>query len=126
MSWTLWIPLEIPSQNALKGRNWRAVAAATKRRRAAWAWACAAAMRKVGCPPAKGPRSLHIIAYRRQRCRDIANLIGGAKACIDGLVDAGLLVDDSDKLAEISYDQRALKRSPTKRACTQIIVGEIT
>ena len=125
MIWFLTIPLEIPSQNSLKARHWQALARATKQRRAAWRWAGIQAMQAAGCPVATGPRSVHIIAYRRQRCRDIANLVGGAKACIDGLVDAGLLIDDRDAMATISYAQDVLSAKPGRCPCAVLTVSDL-
>lgn len=37
------------------------------------------------------------VAYPDARRRDVHNLMPTVKACIDGLVDAGWLTDDSDK-----------------------------
>ena len=37
------------------------------------------------------------IGYPDNRRRDVHNLMPTVKACIDGLVDAGFLTDDSDK-----------------------------
>ena len=117
----LQIPVEIPTQNVTeRGRTWRARAASTKKRRASWRAWCSSKMMIEGVTPAAGPRTLHIIAYRAQRCKDIANLIGGAKACIDGLVDAHLLLDDQDSMASITYEQRVASKSPTKRPHTTI------
>jgi hypothetical protein len=61
---------------------------------------------------AQGKRSATITSYRRQRITDEANLIGGAKQFIDGMVKAGALVDDSDKMAEITYLQNVLSAIP--------------
>lgn len=117
------IPVEIPSQNATGGgRTWRARAVAIKKVRTLWRTWTMVEMRRAGAPIATGPRSLHIIAYRTQRCADIANLIGGAKACIDGMTDAGLLVDDRDSLARITYEQQVASKSPTKKPHTSIQV----
>ncbi|HAT10313.1 MAG TPA: hypothetical protein DCS97_06915 [Planctomycetes bacterium] len=120
------IPLEAPSQNNLGGRTWRARAGHTKTTRANWRMMAASQMILLAIPKATGPRRLHIIAYRKQRCRDIANLIGGMKACIDGLVDAGLLVDDRDGMASITYEQGVVSTSPTGHVCTLIHVDDIT
>jgi hypothetical protein len=121
------IPLEIPSQNETeKGRCHFARARRTKFRRHAWATCCRVEMAVGHILPATGARRLHITAYRRRRCMDIANLIGGAKACIDGLVDAGLLLDDRDAKARITYAQELASKSPLGRglACTVIDIWE--
>ena len=118
----LLIPMEAPSQNNLGGKNWRVRAAATKRTRAKWKLFTASQMNTYGIGKAYGPRTIHITAYRKQRCRDIANLIGGMKACVDGMVDAGLLVDDCILYSTITYDQGTASQSPTKKPCTIIEV----
>lgn len=124
-SWTIEIPLEIPSQNTTsKGKHWRARVARTRATRSKWRQYAALAMRMVQCPVATGPRAIHIVAYRKQRCADIANLIGGAKACIDGLCDAGLLLDDRDQLASITYEQHARSKHPRKTVGTIITITE--
>jgi len=119
------IPLEAPSQNNLGGRTWRARAGHTKTTRANWRMMAASQMILLAIPKATGPRRLHIIAYRKQRCRDIANLIGGMKACIDGLVRAGLLVDDDRAHATFTYAEDVASKSPTKKPCTRILIEEV-
>jgi hypothetical protein len=121
------IPLEIPSQNTTeKGRCHFARARATKFRRWQWRMACMDQMRRAGIHVAIGRRNLHVTAYRRRYCADIANLIGGAKACIDGLVDAELLLDDRDSKAGISYAQALASASPLGKgvACTVIEIED--
>lgn len=120
---SFYILAEIPSQNETeKGRSRFARWGKTKARRNLWRMLCASGMAQAGIPPATGPRLVHVVAYRRQRCKDIANLIGGAKACIDGMVDAGLLLDDQDSKARITYEQDVASASPTRQPCTRITV----
>lgn len=128
VSWPgFYILAEIPSQNVTeKGRSWLGRAAKTKARRNLWRILCASGMAQVRIPAATGPRLVHIVAYRRQRCKDIANLIGGAKACVDGMVDAGLMLDDQDSKARITYQQDVASASPTRQPCTLIRVHNIT
>jgi len=117
------IPLEVPSQNTTeKGRCHFARARATKARRWAWNAACRGEMVKAGIHIATGRRTLRLTAYRRRYCADIANLIGGAKACIAGLVDAGLLLDDRDSKAGISYAQALASASPLGRGVTCTVI----
>lgn len=119
------IHLEIPSQNSTgTGKTWRARAAGIKKLRTAWHWATKAAMRADNVTIATGFRTLHIVAYRKRTCTDLANLIGGAKACIDGMVDAGLLVDDGVKHCTIHYAQDVASKSPTKKPCTIIEISD--
>lgn len=120
------IPLQAPSQNDFSAyRDWRARSRATRSIRMAWASACRVLMAAKGIPKAVGPRRLHVIAYRKQKCRDIANLSGGLKPAIDGLVDAGLLIDDADELARITYAQGVRSESPTRDVLTIIQVENI-
>lgn len=117
----LQIPLEIPSQNKTKSsRDWRVNAAMTKKTRRAWMMATWPQMLKQKLLAASGPRRLHVIAYRKRRCADTANLIGGAKACIDGIVDARALVDDKDTMARITYEQQVASKSPTGKPHTTL------
>lgn len=119
------IPFEVPSQNVTeKGRNWRSRAASTKGRRLRWAAACRSEMARLGILPATGKRRLHVCAYRKRMCFDIGNLIGGFKACADGLVDAGLLVDDRDTKALITYEQQLASKSPDGRTCTILSIED--
>lgn len=121
------IPLEAPSQNHFSAyRDWKARSRATRAIRLTWASACRVLMSAKGIPQAIGPRRVHIIAYRKQKCRDMANLTGGLKPAIDGLVDAGLLLDDADKLAHITYAQGVRSESPTGDVLTVIQVENIT
>jgi len=121
MSWTLTIPIEIPSQNVTNKWHWSKEQRHLKH--------CVILMRNAGSgliPPATIKRSCHILAFRKQRCSDIGNLIGGAKWFVDALVKVGLLVDDKDKMAAISYDQSTLRHSPTPGvACTVITLEDI-
>ena len=63
----------------------------------------------VKLPRATGHRRVHIQSIRRQLCRDDSNLRGGAKGLSDALVRVGLLRDDSDKLARITYGQETCR-----------------
>lgn len=113
MTWTILIPAEIPSQNETERGRTHIIRASIKRRiRNQWCWMAQCLMAEKGIPRATGPRRLILTAYRVQRCRDVANLIGGAKACIDGLVDACLLQDDGDAHARITYRQDVASASP--------------
>jgi hypothetical protein len=123
---TITIPLEIPSQNVTsQGRDWRMRALQTKKRRTAWRIHAQAEMMRQRIPRATGQRALHVVAYRRRRCSDIANLIGGAKACVDGLVDAGLLTDDRDTAARITYEQRLASEHASKRPCAVLTITDL-
>lgn len=73
------------------------------------------------CPP-NGKMAVHIHAFRRQRTRDEANLIGGCKGLIDGLVRAGLLVDDSRQWATFTYAEDVASKTPTRRPSTRITI----
>ena len=100
------IPYNIPSQNVVCRRNWRA-----NHRDVVTIQSCARMFAKGACN-ATGPRALKIMSYRKQKITDISNLIGGSKFFTDGLVRAGVLVDDNDKMAKITYGQRVISELP--------------
>jgi hypothetical protein len=119
MSWTLTIPVEVPSQNQTNAWHWSKRHKHSKR--------CGSLLLFYGAnnvPKARGKRRCHILAFRRQRCHDIANLVGGAKGLVDALVRLGLLLDDKDSMAELSYDQSTLKHSPTPGVAATVITLE--
>ncbi len=102
------IPYEVPSQNVRERWHWR-----RQRREVA---SCADLVRyfahAAGVADATGPRRLKITSYRRRLITDRANLVGGCKGLVDGLVRARVLVDDRDQLAELEYEQRVLSQLP--------------
>lgn len=63
-------------------------------------------------PKASGPRCLHIMSYRKQRIADQSNYAGGAKGLVDAIVRSGLLIDDKDTMAHITYAQAVLSEMP--------------
>ncbi len=102
---TIRIKRRIPSQNKYWGAHWRQ----KSRDRNAW---LAHILSECGGkyePPA-GKRRLVIIHHAAHLMHDKANLIGGSKGLVDAITKAGLLKDDSDKLADIYYDQNKCKR----------------
>lgn len=58
------------------------------------------------------------------RTMDDDNLIGGLKPARDGLVDAGLIVDDSPKWATFTYHQMRARDGQRKVAVTIYEVGD--
>lgn len=93
------IGYEVPSQNTYNGWHW------SKRHRDTqqlerWIRTIAGVH-----PPADGHRYLHIHRVCRQRITDNANLRGGAKGLVDAVKRAGLIQDDKDQLATITYSQ---------------------
>lgn len=115
------IGYSIPSQNITSRRHWRANhrdvnAVSLMVRAAAWE-ACSA----------RGPRTVLVTSYRKRKITDEGNLIGGAKQFLDGLVKSGALVDDNDKMARVTYEQRVLSEMSAElrakfggRPCTVI------
>jgi hypothetical protein len=92
-TWTVELPAGIPLLNANRRQHWAVKARITRDLRQV-AFVCA---RRDRVPPLK---RAHIIAEYRppnRRRRDVHNLMLSAKACVDGLVDAGVLPDDSDE-----------------------------
>lgn len=117
----LLIPAEVPSQNKRERWHW------SKQRREVSGWTqwFMYAMRPGRLDVATGKRKVHIHAFRRQRCRDEANLIGGCKGLIDGLVRAGLLVDDDRAHATFTYAEDVASKSPTGKPCTRIQIEDV-
>ena len=74
-----------------------------------------------------GKRTVRITSYRARRITDHANLVGGCKGLIDGLVRAGLLVDDSDQWIAAEYRQ-ALRSAPDNphpgKSCTVVEIDQ--
>lgn len=92
-TWTVELPAGLPLLNANKRAHWSVRRDRTKAIRAA-AWAQA---RKTGVP--RLDRAHIVCEYRPpdRRRRDVANWAPSAKAAVDGVVDAGVLADDSDE-----------------------------
>lgn len=116
------IRLQIPGQNQRERWHW------AKQRREVKQWASAAGylFYVLGVKEATGPRRVSITSYRRQRFHDDANLVGGCKGLIDGLVRAGLLVDDSRQWATFTYAQDLASASPLGKGvpCTLIEIED--
>ncbi len=117
----LLIPVEVPSMNKRERMHW----AQQRREVATWERWFRHIQRPGGMDKATGKRLVKIHAYRRQRCHDEANLIGGCKGLIDGLVRAGLLVDDDRAHATFTYAEDVASKSPTKKPCTRILIEEV-
>jgi len=120
------ISYEIPSQNKRDHWHWSQRHRDTKRAETALR------VQASSIPRAKGPRKICVTAYRKVRCADIANLIGGAKGLVDALVRVGLLIDDKDACASIFYEQFTCSQMPpdvhdwTKgRPCTVIRIEDL-
>lgn len=76
-----------------------------------------------------GKRAVRITSYRGRLLTDHANLVGGCKGLIDGLVRSGLLVDDSDEWMSATYFQelRSHPENPTPgKSCTVVEITEAT
>lgn len=102
--WTFAVPCRVPSlnermQNAGPGR-W-----AYTRLRGSWATAMKVLARDI--PRATGKRGVRLtrVLGKRQRMYDYDNFVGGAKSCIDSMVKAGLIVGDSAKFVDVTYEQ---------------------
>lgn len=106
MTWSLELPVEIPSANALmRGRTVRARRARYSRLRRSMGWAVLVAGGHV--PPASGPRRVRIVRRMgpRQLPYDDDNLAAGAKPLLDELVAHGLIRDDSPRWVSVEYAQ---------------------
>ena len=96
----------LPSQNTRDAQHWATRHKETKRVQNLVTYSAHR------LPRASGPRCLHVMSYRKQRITDHANLAGGAKGLVDAIVRAGLLVDDKDVMARITYGQAVLSQMP--------------
>lgn len=123
------LPFQIPGQNKRERWHWR------KQRREVKSatYLVSLMMAQLRIPVATGPRLIRIVSYRRQRFHDHANLVGGCKGLVDGMVKAGLLIDDKDTLARFEYTQATLSLMPEwvreqrgETPCTTIEVIEQT
>lgn len=116
------VQLQIPGQNKRERWHW----AAQRREVQHWCLLAGLQFTAQGLAKATGRRRVAITSYRRQRFRDEANLVGGCKGLIDGLVRAGLLVDDSSTWAAFAYRQELASASPLGRGkpCTVIEIEE--
>ena len=93
-TWTLTIPAPAAWISLNHRMHWAAKAKLTK----SWRLATSLAARNAGLP--KGLAHVHITATvtkPTRRAFDVHNLLGTFKAQIDGLVDYGIVADDSTK-----------------------------
>lgn len=141
------LPKDVPSQNERERSHWRV------QRREVLNWLSLASNRtdaqRVGtwasraCSPSLpgsglflyrhdtwtgfAKRTVRITSYRARLLTDHANLVGGCKGLIDGLVRAGLLVDDADAWMSAAYCQE-LRSHPCnpipKTACTVVEIDQ--
>lgn len=123
------IPFQIPGQNKRERWHW----AKQRREVKAATFLVSLMMAHHRIPKATGTRIVKITSYRRQRFADNANLVGGCKGLIDGMVAAGLLLDDKDKVARFEYAQAVLSQMPESvheeqhgKPCTVIEITEQT
>jgi hypothetical protein len=115
------IGFEVPSQNHTERRHWSARSKERKR----LDWLIRAALPADGCPHRGRKRQLEIIAYRRRRISDHANLVGGCKTLLDAIVAAGVLVDDSDDYACAAYRQDVISKGGHDRPTTVIRIYDL-
>jgi hypothetical protein len=112
------IPYEVPSLNKTAKMHW----AAKSRINNQLVVLIRARSAGIVPPPDGSRRRVHIIAYRKRLMSDSSdNLPGGAKGLRDAIKRAGLLIDDSDKYADITYEQRLAKDSPNGKPETEIV-----
>lgn len=89
-TWTVVMPCGIQLLNANDRRHWRAKARITANLRTTAAWSA----RVAHVPHINRAHILAVIEPPDRRRRDPANAYPSVKACVDGLVDAGVLPDD--------------------------------
>ena len=108
---------ELPSQNVTMRRHWR-VNAKERTKLERWIRSTAGLQQ-----PVTAKRFLHVHSIRTRLIMDDANLRGGAKGLVDAVVASGLIKDDSDDWAKITYSQ-ATKGKKANRCKTLIIVDD--
>ena len=114
-TWTVELPAGLTLLNANERLHWRPKNNRTQAIRAA-SFACVKAAR---VPKLK--RASVVVEFRPpdRRRRDVHNLYPSAKAAIDGLVDAGVLPDDSDRYL-VGPDMRTGAVAPLPRLVLHI------
>jgi hypothetical protein len=115
------LPAGLTLLNANHRMHWTRKAVLTRTIRAA-SFACVK-----GAKVPKLRRAQIVVEYRPRdrRRRDVHNLYPSAKAAIDGLVDAGVLPDDSDRYL-VGPDMRAGGVAPLERLVLHIIELEVS
>lgn len=105
--WSFFVERKLPSLND-RVFNAGATRFAYSRERDAWQWEFRRARLKLEIPKAAKRRRVTLVRVfsGRERERDLDNLAGGMKACVDSMVSEGLLLDDNKTGAEIHYEQR--------------------
>ena len=90
----LW--LDVPATEVLTS-NQRLHWGERARRTRALRWRATLAYRAAGKPRLEAAHCVATLTYRDQRRRDDHNIMPTLKACVDGVVAAGLLPDDNHK-----------------------------
>lgn len=98
MSITLVIPGDPPrSRNAADKLHW----SERQRDRDAWKWLVHEAWARAGRPCLRGPVAVRFRLYfKRGARRDLDNCVGACKPILDGMVDCGLIRDDSARVVQ--------------------------
>lgn len=120
-TWTVELPAGLTLLNANQRLHWSRKAELTRNIRAA-AYVCT---RHVKVPRL---RRISVVAEYRppdRRRRDVHNLYPSAKAAVDGLIDAGVLPDDSDRYL-VGPDMRAGEVAPRGRLVLHVTELEAT
>jgi hypothetical protein len=108
------IHLPVVSHNVLRRKYRNPHAYRKLRNDYGWALKAANAASKLG--QATGPRRVLIIRLMGKGAQrfDPDNLAGGAKPLVDELVTLGVLIDDTDAAATITYSQRKTGATGTR------------
>lgn len=119
-SWSVALPAGLTLLNANRRMHWARRAELTRNIRAA-SFAC---VKSAKVPRLR--RAQIVVEFRPpdRRRRDVHNLYPSAKAAIDGLVDAGVLPDDSDRYL-VGPDMRAGEVAPLARLVLHITELEV-
>ncbi len=107
MTFEFWIPGRLPGMNEIidDARSNKFKAATVKKR---WTQAIACLIRKR--KPIKGRCHIYFVWIEPNLRRDPDNIRAGAKMILDGMVDAGVIVKDSQKYIAGLHDIYKLDR----------------
>lgn len=104
------VPTPGPLLNANERLHWRARATRTKQ----WRDAAYVATRATRAPAMAGAHVTVWVRFPTNHRRDVGNYFVTAKACLDGIVDAGLLTDDRDGIVTGPDMRRELPNGPVR------------
>ena len=117
------LPFASPSQNQTNRWHW----SKKKKMRETVALIARMAMRRRGIPAdyrAERRMRVEVVRYSAGTL-DFGNLVGGFKHCLDALVDAGAIRDDSPTWVDEHYSQSKMRDDGIWDAATVVTISEV-